>query len=276
MARPKKLNEDERKELIKQWRKGATVAFLASENEITERTVSRYIKQSGKKRYAKRKSRARGMGEIPANDVRAFLSNCRKAIFRSEPGGKAYKRWEKIVEEFEADGGMLHREACIQASKDFPCCKKLFVAYAKALDGIDPIPESHPDLYTEQQDDQPGGMKCENRELSYRENLDWAIEAAGKERNEGQAPETCPNNTAFYLYHQARENPKEFLGKFTQMAGRGIDEAEEQRHARKGGERSISEIEEMLETLTPAEESENGNESSESESNKGQAEETIK
>jgi hypothetical protein len=254
MGRLKKLSEFHREELIKQWRKGATVEFLASENEISVGTARKYIKQSGKKRYAKRKSKARGMNDIPANNVKAFLSSCRKAIHRSEPGGVAYKRWAKIVEEFETDGGMTHQEACIQASKEFPCCKKLFAAYAPALEGKDPIPESNPDLYTGQQADDSEGMKCEDRELSYRENLDWAIEAAGKEKNEGEAPKVCPNHTAFYLYREARDNSKEFLSRFTQVVGRGVDEADEQRKARRGGERSIDEINEMLDTLTPGEE----------------------
>lgn len=272
MGRLLKLNEDERAELVKRWRKGETIAFLASENELCARTASRYIRESGKRKYKKRKSKARGMNDIPANDVKKFLSNCRKAIYGSEPRGKAYKRWEKIVKEFEEDGGMIHQEACIQAAKDFPCCKKLFAAYAPVLEGKDPIPDSHPDLYTGQQESE--GMKCENRELSDRENINWAIEAAGREKNEGQAPKTCPNYTAFYWYRQARDEPEKFLSKFTTIMGRGSDEADDQRKVRRGGERSIEEIEEMLETLVPKEESCDVIENTENESSEGRGNES--
>lgn len=186
----------------------------------------------------------------PVRDVRAFLSRVRSVLYRSSKSD--YKRWERLVEEFKTDGGMKANEAAIQAAKDFPVCRKLFRAYSGVIEKDDPHPESHPGLTSGSFIGQPEGetgMECEERKQSYREDLDWAIEAAGKLRNTGEVPEVCPNYTAFYLYQEARDNPKEFLAKFTQVVNRGNDELEDQRRSRKSGERVVSEIEEMLSTL---------------------------
>ncbi len=191
-------------------------------------------------------------GKKPARDIKEFISQVRSVLYRYSK--KDYDRWVRLVEEFETDGGMSKHEACVQAAKDFPVCKRLFRAYSGVIEGSDPNPESHPGLTSGQPEgDESEEMVCEDREQSYRENLDWAIEAAGRERNEGKPPETCPNHTAFFLYREARDNPKEFLAKFTTVMGRADDDLDEQRKAQKSGKRSIAEIEEMLSTLESGE-----------------------
>jgi len=54
-------------------------------------------------------------------------------------------------------------------------------------------------------------------EQPYRVNLMWALEAAGNNLRTGKKPDTCPNNSAFFLYKQALDNPKEFSSKLCQI-----------------------------------------------------------
>ena len=60
-------------------------------------------------------------------------------------------------------------------------------------------------------------VECEDRQLSYRENLQWAIEKAGRFRRSSERPDTCPNDTAWFLYTQALEEPKDFMAKVAAM-----------------------------------------------------------
>lgn len=156
-----------------------------------------------------------------------------------------------MVEEFKTDGGMNPHQAIVQASKDFPCLKQLFREYNVGAN--DPHPESHPDIQHFGQPAPMGSIENEEHELSHRENLAWAIDTAGKTLRTGEEPTSCPNDAAYYLYRQACDDPKDFFGKFTQVDIRGGDEQEEQRLARKSGERSIEDINKMLDTLVEIE-----------------------
>ncbi len=84
----------------------------------------------------------------------------------------------------------------------------------------------------------------EGKEQTYRENLSWALDAAGEFLRAGQRPTTCPNNGAWFLYTSAIDNPKEFLTKVAQVE-KGED-GEAERVARAGEERSIEELEKMI------------------------------
>ncbi len=58
---------------------------------------------------------------------------------------------------------------------------------------------------------------CHNEEMSYKENLRWAIETAGNFLRTKKPPIECPNNSAWYLYIQAVKEPKDFLAKLGQI-----------------------------------------------------------
>jgi hypothetical protein len=91
-----------------------------------------------------------------------------------------------------------------------------------------------------------GQMANEGRGLSHRENLLWAVEAAGEYLRTGAPPTSCPNSTAFFLFMQALEEPKDVFGKMTQIAIKADTERTEHRAACK---RSTDEIAEMLQLL---------------------------
>ena len=57
----------------------------------------------------------------------------------------------------------------------------------------------------------------ENREQSYRQNLTWALESAGEFLRTKTQPTVCPNNSAWFLYVQAMNEPKDFMAKYFQI-----------------------------------------------------------
>jgi len=87
-------------------------------------------------------------------------------------------------------------------------------------------------------------VTSENKEQSYRENLNWALSAVGEFLRTNRRPETCPNNAAWFLYQQACTEPKDFMAKVAQVE-KG-DDGEAERLTRKSAQRSIAEIDEML------------------------------
>lgn len=101
---------------------------------------------------------------------------------------------------------------------------------------------------TKTSDPQAPPVVIEGRETSYRESLNWALEAAGRFLRTHASPETCPNDSTWYLYCQACESPKDFLSHIHQVEGRATDDGgkEISQEAR----RSIAEIEAILESFS--------------------------
>jgi hypothetical protein len=88
---------------------------------------------------------------------------------------------------------------------------------------------------------------CENKEQTYRQNLRWAIDAAGDFHRTGHKPKGCPNNSAWFLYVQAVKDPKDFLGKIGQVESKGEDDPNKE--LRIFTQHSIEEIDVFLESL---------------------------
>ena len=65
----------------------------------------------------------------------------------------------------------------------------------------------------------------EGKEQSYRENLSWAMEAAGKFLCTDQKPTECPNHSAYFLFKQAINEPKDFMAKVGQIESKNDDGA---------------------------------------------------
>jgi hypothetical protein len=99
-------------------------------------------------------------------------------------------------------------------------------------------------------------VECKGLKQTYRDSLRWAIEAAGKWKGEKEKPTICPCWTAWYLYEQAIDDPKDFLGKVGQVESKGDADSEAQQSARLAGARSVAEIDGMLAELEIEEESE--------------------
>ena len=75
------------------------------------------------------------------------------------------------------------------------------------------------------------------------------MEAAGEFASHGKEPLMCPSKGAYFLYIQAKENPKEFMTKLGQVESRIDPEAERSEGVRKSSRRSVAEINEMLDEL---------------------------
>jgi len=195
-----------------------------------------------------------GAGLSPPIAMREFRKRCHSILWRQEAGGKkdkiTYDRFKRLVAEFQKDGGMTLDQATVEAAKDFQCLKPLFRSYD--VGDYDPHPESHAD--TPKPDKRPKAVKCEDKSLSYREQLAWAMSAAGKFLRVGVEPTTCPNDRAFFLYIQAKEQPKEFMQRLGQVEAKGDTEEEEQRLSKRASKRSVEEIDAMLAELGESDE----------------------
>ena len=88
-------------------------------------------------------------------------------------------------------------------------------------------------------------IQSEDIKQTFREDLAWAIQAAGLKLRTKESPTKCPNDSAFFLYQQAVENPKDFLTKFAQIEGRSGD-SDEDKETSRVCKRAIFEIEEQL------------------------------
>ncbi len=186
--------------------------------------------------------------------IMEFSSRCRSVLWRQDSGTerRKYNEWEMRVKELEGAGGFSHGEAVVCASKDFPCLYKLFREYD--VRDFDKNIESHPGIQhfgdvaqSVIDQDREAEVVILDQEKSYRENLTWAMEAAGEFLRLKKHPGLCPNNTAWFLYDMARGNPKDFLMRVGQSEAKSTDG--DDRASKRAGQRSIAELSTMLDEL---------------------------
>ena len=184
-------------------------------------------------------------------DLTGFASRAKSILWRQDgKDKKSYESWKARVEELSSKdgGGLTKNEAVVRASKEYPCLGKIFREFD--VREFDANPESHAHIrHYGEAPPKAGQVRCEGKEQSYRENLRWAMNAAGEHVRTGEAPTSCPNNSAFYFYEQARSEPKDFLAKVGQIESKSDGESEAQKNARLAGKRSITEIDGMLSEL---------------------------
>ena len=243
-----KLTEDQRAEIADRYESGEAAKCLADEFGITHNTIVRYLNGSGVK--MKKCGRPVTPKTLPGIAMAEFAKRARSIVWREEHGKNhpTYERWNNAINKLKKGSGYSQQQAMVQISKDYPCLKRLFREYD--VSEFDPHPGSHPDTPTIGLPDSPAvEIECLGEEKSYRENLNWAMDAAGEYLRIGIHPVLCPNNQAYYLYIQATENPKDFMQRLGQVESKGDSELDEQRSLRNGSKKSIREIEEMLETL---------------------------
>ncbi|MFH1685599.1 MAG: hypothetical protein ABH983_04805, partial [Candidatus Micrarchaeota archaeon] len=190
-----------------------------------------------------------------------------------------YLKWKERVEFLKSPiGGYLAPlEAIVYASKEFPCLYPLFREFD--VSQYDKTPSYRQDVqkFGESAKCIDGGklkdIENQNLDWSYRENLSWAMEAAGKYMRTNCAPASCPNNSAWFLYRQAIENPKDFMMRIGQIENKS--ETPEDRIYKKIQKKSIAELDAMLEELEEIsqEEIERNNEKNISEENEEREEE---
>jgi hypothetical protein len=104
--------------------------------------------------------------------------------------------------------------------------------------------------------DRKGSIPCprnEEKVQSYRDNLAWAMNAAGEQVRTGAHPETCPNNSAWFLYIQAINEPKDFMAKVASIESK-IDPGEDEREIKAASKKTLLEIENFLKGMPSGEE----------------------
>jgi len=200
-----------------------------------------------------KKIKSRPFAPPPTGDsINEFASRARSVLWRKDVGKKkpTYDRWKASVDIYQTKegGGLTYYEAVIKASEEHSILANLLAEYdveawKTAFDNA-PKEKVVPLIV------------CEGIEKSYRDNLRWAAEAAGHFLRDKTQVESCPNNTAWYLYVQAIESPKEFMAKVGQIEVKVDVEEERRQNSRNESKRTISEIESYLEELI--EEEENG------------------
>lgn len=232
-----KLSDEQKVEIVRRHQAGELVSELALEFGVVPTTILRYVKLAAEKDGLEPKPPEAEV-KLTKTDAEILGKRIRQTLWKKEHGKKEkkmYTRWSMLVKEYRKHGGLNYGQAIIEAAKEFPCLERLVQEYDST-----PI---------KKEKESTGEVQVEGRELSHRENLNWAIEAAGKFQRIREKPKSVPNDSAFYLYHLAIDEPKDFLGKFNQIEARGDDEQEKQQQIRKRGQRTIDEINDMLKTL---------------------------
>lgn len=189
-------------------------------------------------------------------DITEFAKRAKSVLWRQEIGKNnehhTYDSWISRVEFLKSpDGGAYTKQqAIVRASKEYKCLHQLLREYD--LRSFDPNPESHPNVLMKADlapDASLAGVICDNKEQTYRQSLQWAIDAAGCFMRTGKAPTSCPCDTAYYLYQQAIAEPKDFLGRVGQIESKGVGESEEEKDLKRAGKRSVKELESMLQEI---------------------------
>jgi|GEM_PF-2916653 len=93
----------------------------------------------------------------------------------------------------------------------------------------------------------------EGQKLSLKDNLLWAIQSAGLKLRTGEEPRSCPNDQAYFLYIQATSQPKDFMGKFTQVLNKVLDDSAE-KELKKQTKMALMDIDEQLKMLAEEDE----------------------
>jgi len=90
-------------------------------------------------------------------------------------------------------------------------------------------------------------VESEGKQQTYRENLAWALNAAGEYMRTKARQKTCPNDSAWFLYCAALEEPKDFLAKVSAVEKSADDT--EGKEFKRSTRKSLEEIERFLEDL---------------------------
>lgn len=190
-----------------------------------------------------------------STSIEEFSHRAKSILLREDRGAQLHAQWRDKIDAGR-DQDMTNKKATVLASEDFLCLTRLLTeydfndVYTKAVYGNPIKPQRSGTvagaLYGTLKSKAVG---CEGIDQSHRENLRWAIGEAGKFLRTNQNPTSCPNDAAWWLYRQAIEEPKDFLGRYNQVEAKCDDEAEALRKARHSGEQSIAEIDQMLDAL---------------------------
>lgn len=245
----KKLMHTQLEEVIERWKCGESIASICKDFSVTAPTMKRYLIEAGAWGIMREE-------EPPIRDrgLSSFLKKVRKVLWHLDRDREhqTYNSWKKLVAELKEIHNYPYGVAAVRAAKEFPAVWNLFAKFDVVE--FDPVPDSHPGLkHFKKIKNQSSGeshVRNDNIVQTHRENLNWALEAAGEHSINGKRPTSCPNASAYYLFEQALADPKDFMSKISQVemksdGGLGA--------AKKSGQQSVSEIDSMLETLEESE-----------------------
>lgn len=240
----KTLTEADKIEIGKRYVAGASKTQLTREFEVSYNTINRVLDHLQVNKDSKN----------PTNDDLVEFEKRASTILQRQDGKEklTYNAWCARIAILQSPEGksMTREQAIVSASKEreFECVHRLFKEYD--VTKYDLFPDSNPlvprfrskeSLFLE--------TACEHRELSYRENLRWAIEAAGKFLRSGIEPNVCPNDSSYFLYKQAVKEPKDFMSKLGQVESK-LDNDDNDKANRKAAKKTIEEIDKILYELT--------------------------
>lgn len=247
--------------ICSRWQGGDTLTAIGRDHGVSPNRIKKILKELNA--YDRIKAQPKRVVPRPGNgtDLKGFISAARSILWRQTKDGQhsEYDKWEKrrIALASDEGGGLANGQAAVRASKEFKCLHRLFREFD--VSQYDTNPESHPEIQqwgktsaAAKEDD----VTFDGNELSYRENLHWAMEAAGQYLKDGKNPASAPNGSAWFFYRQAIDEPKDFMAKFGQMEAKASDASETS--ARKEARRTVAEIHEFLEALEGEENETNG------------------
>lgn len=238
-AKPK-LSKEQRQEIVEKTKAGATIRELAAEYGVAESTIKTIRSVYGARRPAAVRTACENFVE--------FQKRAHKILWRQDQGKErpTFEKFKARVAELQSadGGGYNHKQAVVRACKEYPCLHRLFREYD--VRKYDPNLESHPEVRHFGPKEEGHSVLNEKKDQSYRENLAWAMQAAGEFLRTGEYPVTVPNDAAYYLFIQASENPKDFLSRVGQVESKMDGTLEEQRLSKRAGNRSIAELDAML------------------------------
>lgn len=237
-----KLSEGQKIDIAERYSCGESQKALAKEFGVSLTSISKYCRREARKEPPLSEQR-----NTPATILKKFAQSARKLLWRQVNSGRKllYNQWEARVAECKKEG-MSDKQAIVQASKDFSCLYPLFLEYP--VNEFDPDPDSHPHIHMHGEEIKLDGIECTGQELTHAENLIWAMNAAGDFLRTREPVTECPNNSAYFLYRQAIDDGDKFMAKYQQMAMDKTKNPEDE-SLKRGTQKSIAEIGQMLDTL---------------------------
>lgn len=192
---------------------------------------------------------------IKNRSVQAFVTKAKKLLWRVNR--QDFTDFLENIKRLQTEKNYTKSQAAVMAAKEFTCLLDLFKEFD--VSQFDPDPTSH------QQVDRLAGFTSDHNkpeaerktttpardeiritgiEGTLRENLNWAMEAAGRFLRTSESPRECPNDSAYYLYRRAVDEPKEFLMRLGQVEGKSADAG--QTGIKTETKRSVKELDQML------------------------------
>lgn len=237
--------EEEIDEICECYAWGDSRKEIRDKFHVSEDTLRRYIESRGlKMNYGAFASYLR---KNENRKLREFLQAIRYKLWSTDR--KEYDQWKRRKNELFQVGSMREEEAYVAAAKEFPMLKEVFDTYnySKWDSSLVCTPDDKAKQLMEERE-----IKIEGRELSYRENVAWALNAIGVYKRTTMGPATCPNDSAYWLYLQALNDPKSFLDKVNSMEMKVMSSSTKEQ-SKELAQRSMEEIEDMLEELAISE-----------------------